>query len=1585
MNEDIAIYQRMVEEIEDYAILFLDKEGNIKNWNKGAQKIKGYHSEEIIGKHFRVFYTPADQARGLPEQMIKNARLMGKANSEGWRVRKDGTTFWGSIVITAVYGERNILKGFSKITRDLTERKLAEEKLLQANAELERKVVAGERDLNLTQNSYKHLFTNNPMPMWVMDIVSFRFLDVNDVAIASYGYSREEFLRMTALDIRPEEERLAFREILHPDEVNIENYNRGVWQHKKRDGAIVFVEIFAYNIVFNGSKARLVLSIDITARRLAEKKLVSSVQHFRALLENTYDSISLVDGEGYILYQTPSAERMLGYATEDIAGKSEFDHFHPEDREEAKKRFDTAVANPGRPIWGINRMQHKDGYYIWVEGTTTSLLDNDHVNAVVNNFRDITERKLAGESLSKSKRQIEKVYREQILLSERLSSILNALPANIALLDNKGEIVAVNDAWRRFADDNGFIGESYGIGDNYIEVAEQAVGAGSQDGVRIAGAIRGILAGHIAEFNMEYHCESAAKRRWLKVIITRENDSEGSGIVLMHLDITERKEAENEVRLQKTRLENLLRGMGDAFVTLDDKWQYTFANENALALMAKKKQEIIGRNMWKVFPDIVGTIFETEYHKVLTTRKETSFEVYYPSYDMWIDVRAYPHEGGVAVFYNDITERKKAEATLRESEETKRLIMNSSMDAIMCMNADGEIIVWNPKAEKMFGWTEEEIIGKRIKDTVIPENDRSRHEDGLTNYFSAEKGIALNKLCEDVAVRKNGEIFPIEITVCPINQSGTEFFCAFLRDITERKLAEERITSSEHKFRALVENSIDAIALLDEQGRIIYQSVSSEKVTGYSVSELLEKESVIVHPEDKSRMQMLFANTIQNPGVPQFSRHRIDHKEKGWIEVEGTLTNMLHDKDVQAIVTNFRDVTERIQAEQKIINVNRLYSFISQINQAIVHSSSEKEVLREACRIAVQFGHFKMAWVGMLDIQKGTLNLVEENNIHPDDLKLFENVAYDKNGPTAQVLQTGKYYICNDIANAPDLDYWKPFVAARNIGSTMMLPIKKRGEIIGTFNLYAQERDLFNEDEIKLLQEVAGDISFAIDVFEKEHRRKEAEEKLRQNEFRLNEAQEIAHVGNWEIDLITNTHLWSQEAQRIIGFVSEGKHPVFETYMACIHPEDKPSILKMMSEARGTYSNSYFYHRIIKPTGEVRYVYSESKFEFNEFNEPVRLHGIIHDITNAKLAEDSLAQSEENLRLIMDLIPQCIYAKNVNGKLIFVNKSFAKLYGCSPNELISRSITEAASFNQINDFLPEQDRDIILGGNTEEIPELIFTDQDGMNRVFYTLKVPYTLAGSNEKAVLGIALDITERKQAEMERTKIIADIVQRNKDLEQFSYIISHNLRAPVANISGIADILKFEGLADAEQADLMAELSTSVLKLDSVIKDLNYILQVKQEYSEYRENVDFANLLDDIKTSITNLVKNESVTIKSDFSNASGIMTLKSYIYSVFYNLISNSIKYRQPGIAPVIEITSSKDSNHLILVFRDNGLGIDLSKKGDQVFGLYKRFHYHTEGKGIGLYMVKTQVETLGGRIRINSEVNRGTEFIIEFEIN
>lgn len=794
--------------------------------------------------------------------------------------------------------------------------------------------------------------------------------------------------------------------------------------------------------------------------------------------------------------------------------------------------------------------------------------------------------------------------------------------------------------------------------------------------------------------------------------------------------------------------------------------------------------------------------------------------------------------------------------------------------------------------------------------------------------------------------------------------------------ITRRQIKKYslKVAQVEKWHNTLIENAGDAIVIFTPDGKPIYASPSVKKVLGYTVKETLKLDLfAIVWTEDVPTVQQIMEQVLDNPGIPiKVHAVRVLHKDGTWHWYESIVTNMLHDPGIGGIVDNLRDVTEQVEAKQKLISANRLYAFISQINQTLVHAGNEQTVFKEACRIAVESGRFKMAWIGLVDTANNSISLTESFGVPDQDKPLFFNVVYNDDWPIANILRTTNSFICNDVERDLKLPQWREYAVARGVQSFMMLPIRRAGKIIGAFSLYSGQKNLFDRQEIHLLEEVAGDISFAMDVFEKEALREAAEQKMRHSEERLNEAQAIAHVGSWELDFATGKALWSDEALRIYGLNPEDNHQTYESWLSFIHPDDLGYVIAEIEKSQANLSRSNLYHRIIRKDGVIKHLYSTTEFDFKD-GKPVGVHGVCHDITNIRISEEAREQADANLLLIIDLIPQSIFVRTLDGRYLFVNKTFAATYGLSPEALMEKSDRGEIIADEI--FL-EHDREVIATGTAKTIPELKYTGPDGNTRVFYELKVPYNIPGKDEKAVLGIVLDITEQRA-------VNANLMQRNKDLEQFSYIISHNLRAPVANILGLAEVLQnTDVIADDEKA-ILKKIRYSVKRLDRVINDLNYILEFKNQDMQQKEWVNFSCLLADIKLSLTGNFENEDVQIIGEFEEAMGMHTVKSYLYSIFYNLISNSIKYTQPGVVPIIVISSSSDDNKVRLKFKDNGIGIDMQTSGKHLFGLYKRFHFHIEGKGMGLYMVKTQVDALHGKITVNSEVGKGTEFIIEFE--
>ena len=781
------------------------------------------------------------------------------------------------------------------------------------------------------------------------------------------------------------------------------------------------------------------------------------------------------------------------------------------------------------------------------------------------------------------------------------------------------------------------------------------------------------------------------------------------------------------------------------------------------------------------------------------------------------------------------------------------------------------------------------------------------------------------------------------------------------------------------RYHTLQENAGDAVVVIGSNGQLKYASKSIKKVLGYTASEMQHLDiSSLAHPEDTDALLLIMQKVMSSPGVPVTGHTgRMLHGDGSWHWYEAVVTNMLHDRDIRGIVDNFRDVTQTILAQEKIRGADRLYGFISQINQAIVQTLTEEELFAQTCRIATEFGNFKMAWIGIYSADGSNVSLAEGNGIPDDEKDLFAPAQVGPGDPLAQVLSTGSSYVCNNIKGFRH-QLWQAFADRQGIGSFMVLPIRREGVTVAALSLYSGTEGFFNKQEIGLLEEVAGDISFALSAFKRERSRERAETQLRNSERRLKQAQMIANVGSFEIDFSTGMASWSEELCRIYGFgLEENLHP-FQGWLQLVHPEDLAHVMQVSEQARASLQDSAIYHRIIRRDGSVRHLFSQGEYELDGEGLPVGMHGAVHDITMFKESEGARSQSEQNLQLIMDLIPQCIFIKDILGRYRFVNESFAALYGVSAAEFLEDDSHQRIEMEQERNHFLQQDRQVIQGGQTLTIPEAIFTSADGRVSYFYMVKVPYKLEDGGQTGMLGIALDITEQKQAELERTRLMGDLIKRNKELEQFSYVVSHNVRAPLVNIISLISLL--DPLGICEDVQVLSALRESTDKLDSVILDLNSILNMNHEFTESTELVDLSAIVFDIKLSIAHLISSSRVRILEDFSSVAQVQSIKSYVHSIFYNLILNAIKYRRSDVLPEIRLSSSIANGMLVLEFADNGLGIDLGRYGEDIFGLYKRFHPGIEGKGMGLYMVKNQVGQLGGQISVSSQEGMGTTFTV-----
>jgi len=219
--------------------------------------------------------------------------------------------------------------------------------------------------------------------------------------------------------------------------------------------------------------------------------------------------------------------------------------------------------------------------------------------------------------------------------------------------------------------------------------------------------------------------------------------------------------------------------------------------------------------------------------------------------------------------YQDITKSKKAEENLRRSEETNRLIMTSALDAIICIDVAGNVTFWNPPAEKIFGWLSHEIMGQKLSDYIIPENFRSMHDKGMNHYLKTGEAKIFNQIMELSALNKNGELFPVELTIVPIKQGKEEFFCSFIRDITASKKAKESILQSNERFEKVTEATNDAIWDWDLEKHTYFRSKAVENFFGKETSGIFPEHEIWAkehfHPEDLAQIKHSFYKAIADP------------------------------------------------------------------------------------------------------------------------------------------------------------------------------------------------------------------------------------------------------------------------------------------------------------------------------------------------------------------------------------------------------------------------------------------------------------------------------------------------------------------------------------------------------------------------------------------------------------------------------------------------------------------------------------------------------------------------------------------------
>jgi signal transduction histidine kinase len=288
-----------------------------------------------------------------------------------------------------------------------------------------------------------------------------------------------------------------------------------------------------------------------------------------------------------------------------------------------------------------------------------------------------------------------------------------------------------------------------------------------------------------------------------------------------------------------------------------------------------------------------------------------------------------------------------------------------------------------------------------------------------------------------------------------------------------------------------------------------------------------------------------------------------------------------------------------------------------------------------------------------------------------------------------------------------------------------------------------------------------------------------------------------------------------------------------------------------------------------------------------------------------------------------------------------------------------------------------------LGEKNDEIETQnheIRAQADNLNTSQRKLQDAYKLIEDQKELLVKVNKHLSsELVETNKDLTATNNELIRHNNELRQFSYTVSHNLRGPVASLSGLINLIDVNNL-NTETSTIYEHIQTSIQKLENVIKDLSHIIDIRNDIFHIRKKVNLVQETEEIFELLKKEVDSYEVVIKTDLNGCSEIYSVRPMIHSILYNLISNALKYRSTDRRPEVKISAREQNRYIIIEVIDNGLGIDLKSHKQNLFKLYKRFHFHTEGKGLGLYLVKLQAEALGGYVEVESEINRFTKFSV-----
>ena len=1001
---------------------------------------------------------------------------------------------------------------------------------------------------------------------------------------------------------------------------------------------------------------------------------------------------------------------------------------------------------------------------------------------------------------------------------------------------------------------------------------------------------------------------------------------------------------ENPINVSTLQFEQMMDNLKAGIVVHNPDTSVALCNKEACTLLGLSMNQMLGKEAisseWYFRDEYGMPLLLQDYpvNKVLATLKPLkdyvgAIERASNNDIVWVLVNAYPEFDDnvlkhVVVTFIDITKIKNSEKLLHE---VTILAKAGGWELNLITNT----LLLTDVAKKIheLPLDEQPTIAEAIN---FYKEGYSRNMATRILEDAREKGISFDYELQ-IVTSKGNECWVRIIGKPEFVQQKCVKLCGVIQDIHEKKLAEIALEKTKQEYKALFDENPDAVFSLDLEGNIIAANKGTADLVETTPEELMANHfGKYSDPEEIEKVKYHFEQVKK--GIPQsFEANLITatgHKKVvSLINVPVIVNN-----EIIAISGISKDITARKEADIKLLQAKEM------IEASLHELEHQKFALDQHAIVDIRDDNGKIIYVNdnfcaMSGYSReeliGNSYTLINSNYHPQSF--FEEI-----NKTIYSGQVWNGEICKKSKNG-NL-YWL---------RTTIVPFKNGSTL-----------------KPKQFISIRSDITKEV----------EANKTIRESNERFEYVTKATFDAIWEWNLITNDFYRGQGFETLFGYNYKDDISLKMSWDE-IHPDDKERVIASVQEACNGKDNLWRQEfRFLKSNGEYADVVDKAVIVRDENGKAQRIIGAMQDITKTKeRAEqmrllESVVTNSNDMIIITEVDP----LNEPGPRIIYVNEAFTKITGYTNEEVIGKTPRILQGEKTDKTIL----HDLRQKMNKWEITEVEVINYKKNGEEFWNNFTVVPIANKQGWFTHWIAIerDITERKKGEFEKEQLIKELTKSNTELKQFSYITSHNLRAPLTNLLAILSLLETNKIEDPLTVQLIESLRISTFQLNDTLNELLKVVLIKENTNKQLNWLSLANAMQTVKLSINAVIHNAGAIVQQDFKDAPEVYFDKSYLDSILINLLTNAIKYAHPSRRAEIKFSSKKVLDGIEIVVADNGIGFNMEKVKDKIFGLYQRFHNHPDSKGFGLYLIHAQITSLGGTISVDSIENEGTTFTI-----